>query len=109
MVKKEQVVVGAHFRFKTGDRHVTKIENGQVHWVYVDGVKRFGQKGGNQRLKHFANEAIEEYGSAALHKAIVRDAFSAGLNPQTKTEKLVALASLIVFLLFIPTIVRWFF
>jgi len=103
MVDKERVAVGRSFSFKDADRRVVMVENGQVHWVYIDGKARFGAVIGNQRLKHFANEAIEEIPTST--KSIV----VAAMFPVTKGEKLARLAAFVVFFVTAPMIIYWFF
>lgn len=109
MVDKERVVAGRYFKFKEGDRRVIRVENGQVHWVYADMRVRFGAVGGNQRLKHFANDAMEEFDTSETRKAIMRDYFRVPLHPRTKAEKLVVLGIIIPFMILAPTILHWLF
>lgn len=109
MVDKERVVAGRYFKFKEGDRRVIRVESGQVHWVYADGDVRMGVVCGTRRLKHFANEAIEEFDTSETHKAIARDGFRAALHPRTKAEKLVVLASIIIFAILAPMIIHKLF
>lgn len=109
MVDKERVIAGRYFKFKEGDRRVVRVENGQVHWIYADGVVRMGVVCGNQRLKHFANEAMEEFDTSETNKAIMRDGFRAALHPSTKAEKLVWWITTIVFMITAPMILYWLF